>query len=328
MTDINRRLVFAGQDDCRVEEVAAPLPRPTEVRVRNSASLVSAGTELAVLRRRHRAFAAGGEAAKEYRYPFFPGYAAVGVVDEVGSRVTHLKAGDVVWHPSPHETISCVAEIECRLVPSALAAEDAVFFGLVQIAMTAIRRAPAVFGETVLVSGLGLVGMLVGCLYRSSGARVAGADFSAGRRSRATALGFTPVIDLTSGTLVDWYRSNAHDLPDVAVEAAGVEANITQCLQVARPNGRVVLQGSPRNAMEIDPYTDIHRKGLTVIGAWDGTVEEEIRQRDVPLIFELCAGALDLASLRTHMIDLADAPGLYDQLEQALDEYLAVVITY
>lgn len=48
---------------------------------------------------------------------------------------------------------------------------------------------------------------------------------------------------------------------DIAIEATGNPAVINHALQAARKLGRVVLLGSPRGRVEIDPYTDIHRKG-------------------------------------------------------------------
>lgn len=321
------RIVFAGQDDCRIEEVELPPTATGEVEVRNLASLMSAGTELAMLRRRHRAFGSGGKAAERFRFPFHPGYASVGLVERLGEGA-ELEVGDIVWHNSPHATRSVVSAERCRRVPEGVDPQDAVFFGLAQIAMTAVRRAPTALGDTVLVSGLGLVGMLVGRLFQLSGAHVSGADFSLGRRARAKRFGFDPVINLAETSLAEWFDEHSALRPDVAVEAAGIEANIDACLKAARPGGRVVLQGSPRNTMTIDPYTDIHRKGLTVIGAHEDTVSAEVRGDDVPLLFELCRSQLRIDELRTHEAQLADAPQLYDELEKNLDAYLAVVLTY
>ncbi|ALV41437.1 hypothetical protein AU252_09985 [Pseudarthrobacter sulfonivorans] len=322
-----QRVIFEAQDICKIESFTLPQAGPAEVRVRNLASLISPGTELAVLRHRHRAFATGGRMANWVKYPFYPGYASVGIVEETGKDVTELKAGDLVWHPSPHSTASVVAAECCRLVPAGVAAEDAVFFGLAQIAMTSIRRAPSALGEKVLVSGLGLVGILCAQLYRIAGADVAAADYSAGRLQRAKQFG-CETINLGAQSLEEWYAANPAAAPDLVIEAAGIESNISACLKVAARGGRVVLLGSPRNTMEIDPYTDIHLKGLTVIGAHEHTVSPEQRKLDVPCVFEVCGGALQLSSIRTHVVPYVDAPLLYDQLEQNLDEYLAVVLTY
>lgn len=322
-----RRLVFPEKDVCTIEEFALPPLEEGDVLIRNEASLVSAGTELAVLRRRHRAFSTGGEAAKIFRYPFLPGYAAVGIVDALGSAVTGLAVGDRVWHPGPHATAAVMPASRVYRVPAGVAPEDAAFFGLAQIAMTAPRRAPIELGDRVLVSGLGLVGMLVGRLYQLSGATVIGADFSPGRRERAERMGFSEVVDLSAAPLTSYF-DDEDARPDVVIEAAGIEANIDACIKVARYGGRVVLQGSPRNTMEIDPYTDIHKRGLTIIGAHDGTVDAQRRAHDVPILFSLCRDGLQLNELRTHIVPFTSAGELYDRLEDSLDEYLGVVMSY
>jgi threonine dehydrogenase-like Zn-dependent dehydrogenase len=224
--------------------------------------------------------------------------------------------------------MSIVGEASSVRVPASIEPRDAVFFGLVEIAMTAIRRAPVELGQRVLVSGLGLVGILVGELYQISGASVTAADLSRGRLNRGAALGFDPVIDLCGTSLVEWYEAHPDSLPDLSIEAAGIESNIDACLKVTKPGGRVVLQGSPRKTMEIDPYTDIHRKGLTIIGAHVNTVSADVRKRDAPYLFTLCEGPLHIADIRTHEMSFRDAPTLYDRLEDSLDEYLAVVLTY
>jgi 2-desacetyl-2-hydroxyethyl bacteriochlorophyllide A dehydrogenase len=321
-----RRLVFTDENICALEEFELPPVGDDDVRIRNEASLVSAGTELAVLRRRHRAFSTGGEAAKIFRYPFVPGYAAVGVVEEAGSGVTGLQVGDRVWHPGPHATDAVMPASRVYRVPSGVAPEDAAFFGLAQIAMTAPRRAPIELGDRVLVSGLGLVGMLVGRLYQLSGARVIGADFSPGRRERALRMGFSEVHDLSAAPLTSYFEDE-ESRADVVIEAAGVEANIDACIKVARYGGRVVLQGSPRNTMEIDPYTDIHKRGLIIIGAHDATVDPARRAQDVPVLFALCREGLQLDELRTHIVPFTSAATLYDRLEDSLDEYLGVVLS-
>lgn len=329
MSEAEKRIVFAGENECSVEQFTIPARlEDGQVMVRNVASLVSAGTELAVLRKRHRAFAAGGDAATWVKYPFYPGYAAVGHIEAVGGNVPNLSVGDLVWHPGPHATAAVMSASQCERVPSGIEPRDAVFFGLVQVAMTAVRRAPSELGESVLVSGMGLVGILVGQLYRISGASVTGADLSAGRLRHAVALGFDNVVNLRETTLVEWYGEHHASSPNISVEAAGSESNIDACLKVTAPGGRVVLQGSPRKLMEIDPYTDVHRKGLTIIGAHVSTVSPVVRQRDVPYLFSLCQGALRTDLIRTHEVSYTEAPTLYDRLEDSLDEYLGVVLTY
>jgi 2-desacetyl-2-hydroxyethyl bacteriochlorophyllide A dehydrogenase len=322
-----QRVVFVAEDDCRIEDFECDGPAEGELLIRNRVSLISTGTELAVLRKRHRAFTTGGAMADWIAYPFRPGYAAVGEVIAVGSAVDAFTIGDLVWHPGGHATSVSIEAAKCKPVPAGLEPSDAVFLGLAEIAMTAVRRAPIELGERVLVSGQGLVGMLCARLYALSGADVSVADMSSARLARNSAFDFSASIDLRETSLQDWYAGTAI-APQVTIEAAGVEANIDACIKVTGRGGRVVLLGSPRKSMEIDPYNDIHLKGLTIIGAHGSSVPEQVRRADVPTLLRLCAGPLDLQSIRSHEVSFLDAADVYDQLDSNVEEYLAVVLTY
>jgi threonine dehydrogenase-like Zn-dependent dehydrogenase len=328
MSRTGKRVVFPEGGACEVEDFVVDEVLPANaVLVRNEVSLISPGTELSILRKQHRAFKSA-EPSPWTTFPYYPGYNALGTIEALGAGVVGFEIGDRVWHPSPHATLSVCDVGQCIRVPSDIEARDAVFYGLIEIAMTAPRRAPIELGESVLVSGLGLVGMLVGRLYRISGADVAAADFSAGRLARAARMGLHPLIDLNQSSLEDWYRERPQLAPDVSVEAAGSTSNILACMRVTRPGGRVVLQGSPRQVMEIDPYADIHRKGLTIVGAHVLTVPPEVRHRDSPFLFSLCREGLELGDFRTHEVPFTSAPEIYARLVDAQDEFLGVVLVY
>ena len=95
-----QRLVFPSKDRCEIETLTVPDDiGPSDVLVRNRLSLISAGTELAMFTRTHRGF---DEPEFSYaKYPFYPGYAAVGEVLAVGDGVTDLAPGASRFPPWP-----------------------------------------------------------------------------------------------------------------------------------------------------------------------------------------------------------------------------------
>jgi threonine dehydrogenase-like Zn-dependent dehydrogenase len=320
------RVVFPERGECEVEEFSIAAVPDDALLVRNDVSLISPGTELAILLGRHRAFSSP-VASPWTTFPYYPGYNAVGRVEAVGGDVAGFEVGDRVYHASPHASISVCRADGCIKVPDHIPSRDAVFFGLVEIAMTAPRRAPIELGDSVIVSGLGLVGMLVASLYQTAGAFVTVADYSRGRLLRGEQVGFDEILDLNEASLEERY-SVPDAGPDVSIEAAGSEENITACMKITRPGGRVVLLGSPRKVMEVDPYTDIHRKGLTIIGAHVMTVPPEVRRRDTPYVFSLCKRGLPLDELRSDEVPCSAAPDLYARLDGERDDHLAVLLTY
>ena len=254
-------LVFPEKGRCLIETAELAAPKENEIVVKNILSQVSAGTELSLFNRTHRGIDVPtfGWA----KYPFKPGYAAVGKIIETGSGVKNFAVGDTVFHQGSHATVNVLdAGGKIIKLPAGMSAETGVFFALVEIAMTAPRVAPVAFGETVVVVGMGAVGNLAAQLYKLSGARlVAGADLSAKRLKNAMDCGAIDVaLNVKAKPLAEQTAALGEYGAELVIEAVGVPASIDSCLKAVAVGGRVVLLGSPRSNMEIDPYFDIHRK--------------------------------------------------------------------
>ena len=133
----------------------------------------------------------------------------------------------------------------------------------------AVERVRPTPYDTVLITGLGPVGLggVINCRYR--GARVIGVESNPWRAQRALALGATAVLDpgdadvraqilaLTRGRGVDY-----------AIDCSGVPAAHRLCIDVTRRRGTVVFVGecSDETPLRISP--DMLRKGLTLTGSW------------------------------------------------------------
>lgn len=99
---------------------------------------------------------------------------------------------------------------------------------------------------------------------------------------------------------------------------------------------RVVLLGSPRRRVELDPYMDIHRKGVTVIGVHDsftptvGTPHAPFTaDRERSLALDLLAdGSLIVDGLISHHIAPGDALATYTVLAAHDPAYMGVVIDW
>jgi threonine dehydrogenase-like Zn-dependent dehydrogenase len=124
--------------------------------------------------------------------------------------------------------------------------------------------------------------------------------------------------------------------PDVVVEATGSPAVVALCLDLVGRGGRVVLLGSTRGRIELDVYSDIHRKGVQVIGAHETTQAMDLaptvrwtKPRNLQLLAGLFAGSqLDDAGLISHTIPAAELPGIYEELAQRPQEYLGVLVDW
>ena len=324
-----QRLVFPSKDRCEIENLTVPDEiGPSDVLVRNRFSLISAGTELAMFTRTHRGF---DEPEFSYaKYPFYPGYAAVGEVLAVGDGVTDLAPGFRVFHRGRHATHALHSRDVLLPVPEGVPDSHVPFIAMLQIALSAIRQAPVYFGENALVIGMGLVGNLCAQLCALAGAgQVAAADLAAPRLAQAQACGVDLAFNLSEKPLSDWLPELGPPGANFVVEAVGSGPTIDLAIKAAADHGRVVLLGSPRDKLELDPYFDIHRTGVHLIGAHAGTVDAATRERDIPLLWSLLAkGRINVEPLITHVLPYMEGQRAYEGLRDRKDEYLGVLLEY
>jgi 2-desacetyl-2-hydroxyethyl bacteriochlorophyllide A dehydrogenase len=322
------RLAMTSPGRCEVETVRLPVAPlgPDDVLVRNTASLVSAGTELAIFTGAHLGLQRPDHWAK---YPWCPGYSAVGVVEAIGARAAStlgVGPGDRVVHDGNHQTRSrCnLGYSRARPVPADLSDEKALFAKLLDIALTAFRLAPVRFGEDVAVIGQGVVGLLAAQLAREAGAHtVTGCDLTDGRLAMSKRCGIDRQLDQRERTLADAGGA------DLVVEAVGLAASTDAALKGVRDAGRVVLLGSARERLEFDPYFDVHLRGVTIIGSHESRLTRAERRADEPFTRHLLAsGRVDVEPLVTHRMPFTDAQRAYEGLRDERDEFVGVVLTY
>ena len=130
--------------------------------------------------------------------PLPVGYCNVGVVDEVEDGVSEFKAGERVISNGKHAEAVTVPINLCAKVPDAVSDEEAAFTVLGAIALQGIRLAKPTLGETIVVIGLGLVGLMSVQLLRANGCRVLGIDFDKDKFEMAKKFG-AEVVNLSAG---------------------------------------------------------------------------------------------------------------------------------
>ena len=104
------------------------------------------------------------------------GYCNVGKVVAVGSGVSDFQVGDRVASNGPHAELVAVPKHLCAPIPDSVSDEAASFTVLASIGLQGMRLANPTLGETFVVSGLGLIGLLTGQLLAAHGCRVLGLD--------------------------------------------------------------------------------------------------------------------------------------------------------
>ena len=118
------------------------------------------------------------------------GYCNVGTVIEVGRDVTEFKVGDRVASNGPHAEYVSVPKNLVAKIPEGVSDEQAAFTVIGSIGLQGIRLVNPTLGETVVVVGLGLIGLITAQLLKANGCNVIGFDFDQSKVDLAKSLGY------------------------------------------------------------------------------------------------------------------------------------------
>ena len=258
------------------------------------------------------------------------GYCNVGTVLEAGAGVSGFVVGDRVVSNGKHAEVVSVPLNLCARVPDPVPDEDAAFTVLGAIALQGIRLVQPTLGETVVVTGLGLIGLVAVQLLRAHGCRVLGLDFDADKLALARSFG-AEVVDLSAGqdpVAAAQTFSRGRGV-DAVIIAASTKSNepVHQAALMCRKRGRIVLVGV--TGLELS-RADFYEKELSFQvscsygpGRYDPSYEEQgndypvgfvrwTEQRNLEAVLDMMAdGRLDVKPLISHRFALEKAEEAY-----------------
>ena len=218
----------------------------------------------------------------------------------------------------------------CARVPDAVPDEEAAFTVLGAIALQGIRLVQPTLGEAVVVTGLGLIGLVAVQLLRAHGCRVLGLDFDADKLALARSFG-AEVVDLSAGqdpVAAAQAFSRGRGVDGVIITAS-TKSNepVHQAALMCRKRGRIVLVGVI--GLELS-RADFYEKELSFQvscsygpGRYDPSYEEQgvdypvgfvrwTEQRNLEAVLDMMAdGRLDVKPLISHRFALQQAEEAY-----------------
>lgn len=263
--------------------------------------------------------------------PIPMGYCNVGNILETGSQTFNYEVGDRVVSNGHHAQVVSVPVNLCAKVPDSVSDDEASFTVLGAIALQGIRLAKPTLGETIVVIGLGLVGLLTVQLLRANGCRVLGIDFDKDKLHLAKEFG-AEVLDLSASqnplkASNSFSRGRGVDAVIVTASTKSSEP-IHQAAQMCRKRGRVVLVGVTGLELSRD---DFFKKEISFQvsasygpGRYDPNYEEKgedypvgfVRwtvQRNFEAVLDMIAtGSLNVKPLISHRFVIEDAKIAYD----------------
>jgi threonine dehydrogenase-like Zn-dependent dehydrogenase len=366
--------LFAAGGHAIVLDVDEPTPRPGEVIVSTAFSAVSTGTETHIVRA-----TAATDSPVDDQYPGprpygpkihdrrvrwtspaprdqRPGYASLGyslagTVIEVGGDVADLAPGDRVACSGSQcavhaERVAVPRSLTVR-VPPEVSLDKAAFVTLGAIAMHALRRAACQFGETVVVYGLGTLGLLVVQIARAAGMYVFGLDLAPDRLQLARTLGAhwvlnpqaaDPVAEVLERT--DGFGADAVILAIATESSEPINIAFDLCRQRASVVGLGAFGMHIQRERMFAPDVSLHPAIAYGPGRYDPVYEEgnvdypigHVRwteNRNMAAFVRLLAEQkVDVGALAPDRVRLDDAPAAYERLMRSTDRPPTLLLTY
>lgn len=329
-----------------IADVPAPRCTKGSLLIQTNVSLVSAGTERMLIefgkgnlvqkarsqpdkvkqvldKARTDGIASTYEAVRsKLDQPVALGYCNVGRVIESG--VESFSPGDRVVSNGHHAQIVSVPKNLCARIPESVSDETASFTVMAAIGLQGIRLAKPTLGECVVVTGLGLIGLVTVQMLRAQGCRVLGIDPDPKRRALAQSFG-AQVADPFKEDVEAVAQSLSRGVGvDAVLITASTQSNapVSQAARICRKRGRIVLVGVV--GLELS-RADFYEKELSFQvscsygpGRYDSAYEDNghdypigfvrwTEQRNFEAVLDLmAAGTLQVEPLISHRFDLAE----------------------
>ena len=261
------------------------------------------------------------------------GYCNVGKVIGVGESVNGFSIGDRVVSNGHHAEVVQVPKNIVELIPENVTDEEATFTIVGAIGLQGIRLLNPTFGETIVVFGLGLIGLISAQLLKANGCNVIGIDFDESKLKIANSYGIKTINSLDKNTINLVHSMTGNIGADGVLITASAKTNSIVCesAQMCRQRGRVILVGVV--GLELN-RSDFYEKEISFQvscsygpGRYDSAYENKgldypighvrwTEKRNFNAVLNaLAKGTLKVEKLVTERVKLDKYQRVYDDLE-------------
>jgi 2-desacetyl-2-hydroxyethyl bacteriochlorophyllide A dehydrogenase len=265
-----------------------------------------------------------GSLGGTFRYPFPYGYSCVGEVERSAGSVA---PGTRVFAFHPHQDLFVVGEEDVVVLPPDTDPRLATLLPFVETGLQLSLDAGSVAQETVLVLGLGVVGVITSLLLQQAGATVVAADPSGERRSLAGSLGIRAVEPEELPAQLP-----SRGVP-LVLELSGAPPALAGALDLLASEG-TVLVGSWYGSRQVElPLGGaFHRRRLTIRSSQVSTIPARLGSRwDVARRRQVAVallGELPLSALATTEFAFEEATAAYRALDAREPGVVHVALSY
>jgi len=343
--------------DTILEEIPAPQIRKGHLLIRTTRSLVSLGTERMLVEfgkanliskarqqpdkvkmvldkvRAEGLLPTLETVFNKLEQPLPLGYCNVGKVIAVGDGVSGFQVGDRVASNGPHAEVVCIPQNLVAQIPNEVSDEQATFTVIGSIGLQGMRLCNPTFGETIVVFGLGLIGLLTVQMLLANGCNVIGIDIDERKCKVAKSFGVLTLNPTQGDEVIKSIMTSTNGAgADGVIITASAKNNdiISQAALMSRKRGRIILVGVI--GLNIS-RAEFYEKELTFqvsCSYGPGRYDEDYEQKglDYPLSFvrwtekrnfeailsAISRGKLDVDQLITESVDLSEYNKIYDNI--------------
>lgn len=279
------------------------------------------------------------------------GYSTAGRVLAVGEGIHDLRPGELVACAgsgiAAHAELVAVPRLLVAPVPTGVPSRHAAWATVASIALQGIRQGEPRLGELVVVTGLGLIGLLTVQMLTANGCRVVGLDLMESRLELARRCGAEWAFradDPAAGEAVG--RVSGGLGADLVLITAGTASSkpLAQSMELARKRGRVVVVGAVGLDLNRSPFyeKEVELRIACSYGPGRYDPDYEQRGRDYPPAFArwtenrnlqavlelLRSGRLRPDLLEPRIYPVAEAVAAFEGIKAQPDTHLAVLLEY
>jgi predicted dehydrogenase/threonine dehydrogenase-like Zn-dependent dehydrogenase len=264
------------------------------------------------------------------------GYCNVGIILETGEGVNGFAVGDRVASNGQHAEYVCIPQNLVAKIPGNVSLEEATFTVVGSIGLQGIRLCSPTFGETIVVIGLGLIGLLTAQLLAANGCRVIGIDIEKEKCLLAEKWGVITVnpSDGTDPVKAVLDSTNGIGADGVIITASAKNNDIiSQSAQMSRKRGRIILIGVIGLNINRAEFYDKELLFQVSCSYGPGRYDDNYEQKgiDYPLgyirwtekrnfeavLHAISSGNLNVKELITEIVDIGDYNKIYGNIGQS-----------
>lgn len=199
------------------------------------------------------------------------------------------------------------------------------------VAVHAMRGFEFSLEDTVCVSGLGTIGLMLVMFLKAKGVKnllvLGNKDF---QRENAIKLGINPqkYCDIRKEAPDLWIKETTKEKGvDIYFECVGKNETISLGIDVVAPSGKIMLVGNPYSDMNLDKgtYWKILRNQLSIKGTWNSSFTGEEDDDWHYVLKQLSTERIEPENLITHIFAMKDLQQGLNIMKNKTEDYIKII---